>query len=112
MKLGRRAQSTLEYALLIAVVVGALVAMQVYMKQGVQGKLKESGDQIGKQFDPASYEYSWQDASSGTTITTEERVGGAGATGDTTSDTTASETVTRSEHETWGSNPTPHFGTE
>lgn len=46
----RRGQSTLEYAVVIAVVVGALVAMQYYIKRGVQGKLRESSDQIGEQY--------------------------------------------------------------
>lgn len=45
-----RAQSTLEYTVIIAVVVGALLAMQIYMKRGVQGKLRESTDDIGEQF--------------------------------------------------------------
>jgi len=45
-----KAQSTLEYAVLIAVVVGALVAIQVYFKRGVQGKLRDSADQIGEQY--------------------------------------------------------------
>jgi len=44
-------QSTLEYAVIIAVVVGALLAIQIYFKRGVQGKLRESSDQIGEQFD-------------------------------------------------------------
>lgn len=46
-----KGQSTLEYALIIAVVVAGLVAMQIYMKRGVQGKLRESADQIGEQFE-------------------------------------------------------------
>ncbi len=45
-----RGQSTLEYALIIAVVVGALLAMQVYMKRGMQGKLRESTDEMGGQY--------------------------------------------------------------
>ena len=44
-------QSTLEYAVIIAVVVGALLAIQIYLKRGVQGKLRESTDQIGQQFE-------------------------------------------------------------
>ncbi len=48
----RRAQSTLEYALIVAVVVGGLIAMQVYVKRGLQGKLKESADQLGEQYSP------------------------------------------------------------
>jgi len=45
-----KGQSTLEYSLIIAVVVGGLLAMNFYMKRGVQGKLRESTDQIGAQY--------------------------------------------------------------
>ena len=48
----RKAQSTLEYGVVIAVVVAALVAMQAYVKRGLQGKIKESTDQIGEQYSP------------------------------------------------------------
>ena len=63
--LNKRAQSTLEYAVLIAVVVGALVAMQIYMKRGVEGRMRSSTDNIGKQFDPdkTSYKYTTKTAS-------------------------------------------------
>ncbi len=50
--LKKNGQSTLEYAVLIVVIIAALVAMQVYLKRGVQGKLRESADQIGTQFSP------------------------------------------------------------
>jgi hypothetical protein len=43
-------QSTLEYAVIIAVIVGALLAMQIYLQRGVQGKLRESADSIGQQY--------------------------------------------------------------
>jgi Flp pilus assembly pilin Flp len=46
-----RGQSTLEYAVIVAAVIGALLALQVYLKRGVEGKLHESTDQIGEQFD-------------------------------------------------------------
>jgi uncharacterized protein (UPF0333 family) len=45
-----RGQSTLEYVILIGFVVAALIAMGVYMKRGMQGKLRESTDQIGEQY--------------------------------------------------------------
>ncbi len=48
----RHAQSTLEYALLIAVVVGGLLTMQNYLKRSVQGKLQATGDEIGEQYSP------------------------------------------------------------
>lgn len=50
--LNKRGQSTLEYSVIIAVVVAGLVAMQLYMKRGMQGKLKQSSDDIGEQFSP------------------------------------------------------------
>ena len=49
-KFGIRGQSTLEYAIIVMVVVGALLAMQIYMKRGLQGKLKDSSDNIGAQY--------------------------------------------------------------
>jgi uncharacterized protein (UPF0333 family) len=48
----KKGQSTLEYAVVIAVVVAALVAMQAYVKRGLQGKLRASTDEIGDQFSP------------------------------------------------------------
>ncbi|MBU2473538.1 MAG: hypothetical protein KKG91_02275 [Candidatus Omnitrophica bacterium] len=48
----RKAQSTLEYALLIAVVVGALLAMQNYLKRSIQGRMQIIGDQMGDQYSP------------------------------------------------------------
>ncbi|MDP3723321.1 MAG: hypothetical protein Q8R91_07485 [Candidatus Omnitrophota bacterium] len=50
MSQGNGGQSTLEYAVIIAVAAAALVAMQFYMKRGVQGKLRDATDQIGQQY--------------------------------------------------------------
>ncbi len=50
----KRGQSTLEYAVLIIVIIGALISIQVYIKRGVQGRLKDSSDQIGDQFSPGN----------------------------------------------------------
>ncbi len=50
--LNKRAQSTLEYGILIAVIVAALVAMQVYVKRGIQGRLRQASDDVGEQFSP------------------------------------------------------------
>ena len=41
----------MEYAVLIAAVCAALVAMQFYMKRGVSGRLRQGADQIGQAFD-------------------------------------------------------------
>jgi len=41
-----KAQSILEYALIVAVVVAALTAMSVYVQRSVQANLKTVEDQI------------------------------------------------------------------
>lgn len=52
LKINRKAQSTLEYAIIVVVVVGALIAMQWYVKGGYQGKLRQASDDMGQQFSP------------------------------------------------------------
>jgi gas vesicle protein len=47
-----KAQSITEYAVLLGVVVGALIAMQVYVKRGLQGRVRDLADQIS----PTHYE--------------------------------------------------------
>lgn len=46
----KRGQSTLEYAVLTVVIIGALLTIQVYIKRGVQGRLKTAADDIGDQY--------------------------------------------------------------
>ena len=55
----KKGQSTLEYALMVGVVVAALIYMQTYMKRAVQGRLKSSSDEIGEQFsaNESTYKY-------------------------------------------------------
>ena len=50
----KRGQSTLEYAVLVVVVVAALISIQVYVKRGIQGRMKSSADDIGDQFSPGN----------------------------------------------------------
>jgi len=50
----KRGQSTLEYAVLIIIIIGALLSIQVYIKRGVQGRLKQASDDIGDQFSPGN----------------------------------------------------------
>ena len=45
-----KGQSTLEYAVLIIIIIGALLSIQVYIKRGLQGRLKSSADDIGDQY--------------------------------------------------------------
>ncbi len=46
----RNGQSTLETAVLIMIVIGALLSIQVYIKRGVQGRLRQAADDIGDQY--------------------------------------------------------------
>lgn len=42
----KKAQSTLEYAVIIAVAAAALITMSVYVKRSVQGKLRVNADEL------------------------------------------------------------------
>lgn len=53
----QRGQSTLEVAVLMVVVIAALLAMQMYMRRGTQGKLREMSDQVGEQYEPTAANY-------------------------------------------------------
>lgn len=53
MKTKAKAQSILEYAVVLAAVVTALVGMQLFFKRGIQASLKLAADQIGAQQDSA-----------------------------------------------------------
>jgi hypothetical protein len=50
----QKGQSTLEYAILIIIIIGALLSIQIYIKRGVQGRLKSATDDIGTQFSPGN----------------------------------------------------------
>ena len=53
--LNRKGQSTLEYALIIAVVVAGLLLMQHYVKRGFAGRLRTASDDMGEQYDPTRH---------------------------------------------------------
>ena len=55
----RSGQSMAEYAIVLTVVIGAIVAMQLFVKRGLQGKVKDATDLVSvpggagtKQFEP------------------------------------------------------------
>jgi len=97
----KRGQSTLEYALIVAVVVVALIAIVSYMGRSMKGRLKSSSDEIGRQFDPADgWQTGWQtQGSSGPTVTQETR---DTTTGDTTSNTQQAEVIESNEYDEHG----------
>ncbi len=45
--LNKKGQNTAEYAILIALVVAAAVGIQTYVKQSLQGKIKDGLDHVG-----------------------------------------------------------------
>ena len=48
----RRGQNMIEYATLLAIVVGALITMQIYVKRGIMGRQRKAVDSIGSQYQP------------------------------------------------------------
>jgi len=48
----RRAQSIVEFSVLVALVIAALVVMQVYIKRSYQGRIKRETDSLGQQYSP------------------------------------------------------------
>ena len=71
MLLNKRGQSSLEYAVIITIIVAALIAMQVYVKRGVQGRLKQASDDIGAQFSPG---YTTGTYTTSTNVTSNEAI--------------------------------------
>ena len=56
----KKGQSTLEYALIIAVVVAGLLLMQHYVRRGYAGRLRTSTDDMGEQYDPIEHSGNFQ----------------------------------------------------
>jgi len=46
----RKGQSSLELAIVIIIVIAALLSIQVYIKRGVQGRLRSAADDVGDQY--------------------------------------------------------------
>ena len=47
-----KAQALIEYSVIFVSIIAALIAMQIYVKRGISGRLKESSDAIGEQYAP------------------------------------------------------------
>lgn len=46
----KKAQATLQYALLVAAIIGVALTMQIYLKRSVQGRVQMAGDQLAEQY--------------------------------------------------------------
>lgn len=82
------AQSTLEYAVLIVLVVTALLATQVYIKRAIHGRMKSSADDIGDQI-------SFQSGNVKTTVNSFSQTNEVVSGGVTTSNLLKPETTSR-----------------
>jgi len=93
--LNKRAQSTAEYVIVLALVVGAVIAMQTYVKRGLQGRIKDvvdkapTGGDAGTIFKTGQFEPDYMQSSftsSRNTNETENLLSGGGVTRNLTSD--------------------------
>lgn len=75
----RKAQSSLEYIGILLCLVAALIAMQVYIKRGMQGRLKQVADDLGPQYAPKNSSYT-QSVALYSKVTTEVNQDDAGNT--------------------------------
>jgi cytoskeletal protein RodZ len=65
----RKGQSTLEFTILIIIIIGALLSIQVYIKRAVQGSLKSAADDISQeQFTPGGTTYNFTSTTESTTM--------------------------------------------
>lgn len=90
-----KGQSILEYAMIIAVVVAGLLAMNIYMRRGVEGKLRESTDNIGEQYEAGETTSNYVTTQAGSHVT-HEVFGGTGRQGDSNYSVTTPGVITRS----------------
>jgi hypothetical protein len=103
----RRGQSTLEYAVLIVVIIGALLTLQVYIKRGVQGRLKSAADDIGDQYsDGNTNAVKTINRSSNTLETFNAGVSTSNILGTEVTNTMENSVIINTQQEYWGSNAT------
>ncbi len=101
-----KGQSTLEYALLIIIIIGALLAIQVYIKRGIQGRLKQASDDIGDQYSPGNTNiYKRTVTGSSTKETFISGVTNSVLRADETTDSFTSQNISNLEQEFWGKTP-------
>jgi hypothetical protein len=50
MNIYKKAQATLQYSLFIAVIIGAALIMQAYVKRSIEGRIQSTSDQLGDQY--------------------------------------------------------------
>lgn len=56
LRLGKKGQTTAEYAIMLALIIGAVIAMQHYVGRGLKGGTKFTVDKLQKEEGTAQYE--------------------------------------------------------
>jgi len=51
-RIKRKGQTTIEYVVLLIILMGALIATGNYIKRGIQGRWRSAMDEVGDQYDP------------------------------------------------------------
>jgi len=65
----KKAQSLTEYAILIGIVTAALIAMQIYIKRGIQGRIKDLADQLSERhYEPLTTDAEYNVTQTGTRV--------------------------------------------
>jgi len=94
----KKGQNTAEYAILIGVIVAAAIAMQIYVRRGMQARIKDAvdytqtADEEGDIFNTTQYEPYYMDSSLETTsqsTTSEAMLTGGGIQRDITNEYTS-----------------------
>ncbi len=69
----RKGQSAVEFVVVTTIIIGALLAMQMYIKRGVQGRWKAAMDDLGDQYDPlaanSNFRYTLESETNTTVVT-------------------------------------------
>lgn len=52
MRFFQKGQTAIEFTILLMIVIGVFIAMQFYVKRGLQGRWKSTLDDFGEQYDP------------------------------------------------------------
>ena len=77
--LKNKGQSTIEYTIVLIIVLGVFLSMQSYVKRAFQGRWKAAVDDLGDQYDPSAINMSVTETlfvNSDTQVLTQKDVGG------------------------------------
>jgi hypothetical protein len=98
----RRAQSTIEYIMVIGVLAASLIAMGAYMKRGFHGNVRNMADQLGSQYEPGKTAIDYEETL--TSVSEETTIGQVvdGVTDSQTSSSESEQSVSRQSTEVVG----------